>query len=1024
MATNFMLLRLILFVQTSASSWAQPFERSSEGFIPQYSGHFIGQDTSSNLHQGFYRTERPGHVDRHLNTQLVPFHAIPDYNQMNYLTTDFPYRETVDMAQSHCDTAEDVDRIEGFPNRSSKSQALLAGPSKVPSIDDGNTSVYPIQEAAQCLDSQYAHHSGSRKDSSATFVPNHSDSLNHFSQSWYEPDLGFDSVADFESYFENPSDDYPDTRAVSSYLSPLKASYSVQRNEQASIQGLKNIHGHNLPPGTSWNTWDSNFIQQTRIPNSCVVPQPDISCDFNRKRVLMESPEKVQTSVNKLQSESPNSYVGQTKEKNNFLPQNIPNWSSHNEDTCVVHNESVSYYQNPVFSGEKHQFPTLTAPGTTWYKLDGLVKETKYKKAFSHYQTRDSSNLFSPNFNNNHFPERHPDYVSMKESIHALNTFNACAPGAKPTLFSPDVTQGVYFPSTSDPQIDKVLVKNPYLEMYGGVNEASTTIPAKSTVASQSVSGTFLEFPSPVSVPSIVIAHSPETIGKFSNSESNAQNTTPKEGLRRKRKKLSLMKGSQGSKKDENPVNDENLMIGNKKSKPLESLVQGPEVSENGSNPFYNDRMITQDDKDENLTIFFNIQSRGKYLAEPLLPIGEVDRFFEKLLQSLISHLTTPDSPPSHINLIKRAVESARNSLALQFLGCLHLLYQHQRNEEVNNPNRRVQDTINLPDKIGSGWNFLKKNLSQWENVKLASNKNSIFEPIKHTEGLEAIYNNSDFQVLKSYMFIDMYKHLHSPQLYLWSLIDQWMHEQRKTSALDSQNDILDPDGYREYFLELQSMPYERKLRVHPCLEFTNFSGSHSITRMVYNLQNRGRFMAYELLPCFSVKFFFENLASESSRKLKLGKVEQDKIEFVFHRLETWVAHRFLGTLQLIYVHDTCSIFQRSREDTLQKEISNGWLFLQRIFNNLHQAVLTEKSLFIPLTPQRMKLNLKWNDRGEIIRLYMNIPSSVPPPDDFVWYLVKCFFYQRFELPDYESHYKQYEYGSKVRILYRTSHIS
>lgn len=383
----------------------------------------------------------------------------------------------------------------------------------------------------------------------------------------------------------------------------------------------------------------------------------------------------------------------------------------------------------------------------------------------------------------------------------------------------------------------------------------------------------------------------------------------------------------------------------------------------------------------EPLSFISNIQARGKYLAEPLLPREDVDGFFASVEICLLSKLGTLDL--SHMVLIKKAVERARCWVCHQFLGSLQLMHQHKQQADLNS---NMKGMVPLQDGISLGWEFVKEEISNWKDINFIENGICVFDPLKSWKEYEGVNYNDAFEILRYHMHFNIKEDEYPLEHYLAYMIEKW------------HRNVLRDNGYKytpteciDRLLNLYKKPYCYSQHVHPCLTFVQLQGKNFMGRMTANLQMRGQVILNSLSLNSHVRKFFDGITKRIKSSVTLDYKSKNMIKTTLRRLENWVTHRFIGTLQLIYVHNR-KRFPESGWVTLQDRIMKGWKFLENIWHDLDTVILGTHDLF--QTPDTMahKARLRCYDIEKVLKYFMHCKNYSSPPNDYFWYLIGRFF--------------------------------
>lgn len=409
-----------------------------------------------------------------------------------------------------------------------------------------------------------------------------------------------------------------------------------------------------------------------------------------------------------------------------------------------------------------------------------------------------------------------------------------------------------------------------------------------------------------------------------------------------------------------------------------------------------------------------NLRERGEYLAEPLLPRGEMDRFFEMTLTSVMAHVSNFD--PKHINLTKMAIDKARLWVSRRFLGSLQMVHEYQINSKDAQLNSfKAQYSIPLQVLIKLGWDVLKEIIGSWKDIKVVHRGISIFEPFHITEPYEEIDFDSDFSVFRYLLHLETENDQDTTDHYLDHLFKKW-----NFCLLEKNQKYLSSSGYLNQCMSMFKIQNVQMKEVNPCLNIVKVTGKNDIDKITSNLQKRGKFMVDALLPNLHIEGYFQQIMQNVCGKYKgLEKKIPRMINVGLSRLEAWVTHRFLGALQMIYVHDQ-EIFPASSQDTLQGEIRKGWEFLKKIFDdiNLVDWPLTDIGFFDSKGSSGNLGGSKWGDISEVFKFYIQSPRTGTPPNQYLWYLIGRYFSTTVDPSGFESKLRQQISRDMVKTCY------
>lgn len=408
-----------------------------------------------------------------------------------------------------------------------------------------------------------------------------------------------------------------------------------------------------------------------------------------------------------------------------------------------------------------------------------------------------------------------------------------------------------------------------------------------------------------------------------------------------------------------------------------------------------------------------DIEARGRYLAEPLLPRGEVESFFKDVRDSLVSQVENLE--PSHVNSTKKAIDVVRGLVTHKFLGILQLM--HQTMKFLSGAEGDIPDLngMDLEHEIAVGWNFLKDTFELWKGVKMVQNGVSIFDQSKNHGAVEVTDFSCNVTLLRYLTQFQDTDNTNILEKYLYHLVKRW-HANTSRNFDGS----LNAYEYMSKLALLHKITGDYNENVHPCLNFVRITGADDIRRMGPNLQKRGKYTVDTLLPIHDVeRFFMEVSANIDENHPGLDKKTRSMVYNACSRLEGWVIHRFLGALQVIYVHGQETI-PVTGQNTLQEEVKMGWDFLKEIFGNLKRVFLGPKSDLVPIRNSRVPEDMNWSDVGQVLLYYMKVPPGARAPNHYVWYLIGRYFKLFDDLEIQEGKYKL----GKYRDLFVTCYVS
>lgn len=396
------------------------------------------------------------------------------------------------------------------------------------------------------------------------------------------------------------------------------------------------------------------------------------------------------------------------------------------------------------------------------------------------------------------------------------------------------------------------------------------------------------------------------------------------------------------------------------------------------------------------LPFILEIQARGEFLAQPLIPADDLKMFFKGLMRSLETMIIQNSS--QDMIMIKRAVRNAETKVTYAFLGTLQIL--HEKGKGIRSQS--------LADTIIQGWDFLKKIFQQWKTLELNFRNVSQSRIIKGFPDGNAVDWSSGLETVQYYMYHDPEASANHAEGHLGYLLETW-HAQNGETLSKEWDHVSD---YEKWVSGIHADIYIVDKEAHPCLYFFKPSGDHPDSRMFQNLQYRGEFIANAFKTNVIMKTFFSSLCRVLVSKLKADCAQEKKIKSVSERLRRWVAHRFIGSLQILYVNDRI-LGRETRYRTLQEEISEAWDFLQKMFKTFYEVNPENHAwIFHRKHPTKPNLHDNFSDCAKVLNYYMHMTSQKRPSNVYVMQLLikwrsgpsnKCLGYSQRELDYYHQ---------------------
>lgn len=377
--------------------------------------------------------------------------------------------------------------------------------------------------------------------------------------------------------------------------------------------------------------------------------------------------------------------------------------------------------------------------------------------------------------------------------------------------------------------------------------------------------------------------------------------------------------------------------------------------------------------------ILFDLQTRGRFMAQPLINSEEMETFFDILEKNLKS--MAGGGHPQDLGLLRQAVRRARMWVTYPFLGIIQLI--HERAEAI--PGNVAP--LNLPNAINEAWVFLKDTLENWQKMGLDKFKHNISKPTNGAGGWKSMDVMNMMEELNFYMYVSWDDNSTPPDNHLWKLLAHWYTLRGQEST-----DInLNPKKYRRAIFELNET--FQIGNVNPCLIMFDLKGDKGKRNLYTNLQERGEFLIDTLRLRESLNSLFEGVIEDLTEKFKASSDVDTKnlIRKAFRRMRSWMVHRFLGALQVIFTQQRLN-GNKTRVSTLQEEVSDAVLFLKNYFEGFRRINPTNYSWIISNGHALCVKSIKLSDHSHVLASYMHHNKKSQPPSGPVMKLLDKWF--------------------------------
>lgn len=385
--------------------------------------------------------------------------------------------------------------------------------------------------------------------------------------------------------------------------------------------------------------------------------------------------------------------------------------------------------------------------------------------------------------------------------------------------------------------------------------------------------------------------------------------------------------------------------------------------SSNSANPARPKRCFEEAAKPFNL--IFSLQARGELLAQPLIPHQDFENFFHGLQKGL--ELQGKWGNPPDVTLVKQQVTRAIFWVTYPFLGIVQLKY------EYSGPIQGKKGLLSLQAAVIEAWEFLKQILTHWQTFQNREANNSVMQPVEASQCMICLDSTNILEELKSYMHTEWEDKKNPPDSHLWHLFERWsiVHTRDSTEGWYSTR-------YREVFDKLHM---ENPLSyLNPCLQNHEPASDPHYRKLYKRLQSRGEF----IIESLRLTEQLDLVSDEAERSLTSPSGSSDLllIKKAFTRIRSWTAFRFIGAVQVIFVHNRIHR-KKTRVSTLQQEISDGLSFLKDHFEGFKNVALDH---WIFSRPRAFNVKLiDWSDHAQVFGHYMHHPShNYPTPGHFL----------------------------------------